>query len=165
MVAVTVAAQVVTRLAGARPRRSGQGGLLTELLRIVVPLVVATVVVMLLYRFVPARRLRSGDAVVGIVTGLLLLAISAASAFVYDKVAGLSVVYGSITALLVFLYSVYLYASALLFGGRSSPRRGRRRPTWVLRADQGPGSPCRPAASSSGRSRRPTDRPRRGDQP
>ena len=30
----------------------------------------------------------------------------------------LSVVYGSLTAAFVFLYSVYLYASALLFGGQ-----------------------------------------------
>jgi membrane protein len=138
MVAVTVAAQVVTRLAGGAAEAVGlEGGLLTELLRIAVPLVVATVVVMLLYRFVPARRLRFGDAVVGgIVTGLLLLAISAASAFVYDKVAGLSVVYGSITALLVFLYSVYLYASALLFGAELAA-------AWSAPPDTGPSEPIR----------------------
>src|SRR6185369_6829176 len=107
MVAVTVVAQVVTRLVGGAAEAVGlEGGLLPELLRLAIPLVIATIVVMLLYRFVPARRLRFGDAVAGgIVTGILLLAISAASAFVYDKVAGLSVVYGSITALLVFLYS------------------------------------------------------------
>ncbi len=138
MIAVTVAAQVVTRLVGGAAEAVGlEGGLLPELLRIAVPLVVATVVVMLLYRFVPARRLRFGDAVVGgIVTGLLLLAISAASAFVYDKVAGLSVVYGSITALLVFLYSVYLYASALLFGAELAA-------AWSAPPDTGPSEPLR----------------------
>jgi hypothetical protein len=47
---------------------------------------------------------------------VLLLAISAASAYVYDRVTELSVIYGSITVVLVFLYSVYLYASAVLFG-------------------------------------------------
>ena len=118
VIVLAILAQVVTRLVGGAAEAVGlEGGLLPEVLRIAVPLVVATVVVMLLYRFVPARRLGFGDAVVGgVVTGLLLLAISAASAFVYDKVAGLSVIYGSITAVLVFLYSVYLYASALLLG-------------------------------------------------
>jgi membrane protein len=138
MVAVTVVAQVVTRLVGGAAEAVGlEGGALSELARLAIPLVAATVVVMLLYRFVPARRLRFGDAVVGgLVTGLLLLAISAASAFVYDKVAGLSVVYGSITALLVFLYSVYLYASALLFGAELAA-------AWSAPVESGPSVPLR----------------------
>ena len=107
------------------------------MLRLAIPLLIATIVVMLLYRFVPARRLRFGDAVAGgIVTGILLLAISAASAFVYDQVAGLSVVYGSITALLVFLYSVYLYASALLFGAEVAA-------AWSAPPGTGPAAPIR----------------------
>ena len=118
MIAVAVVAQVVTRFVdGAATAIGFEGGLLAEFLAIGVPLLVTTIVVMLLYRFVPSRRLRFGDALAGgIVTGVLLLAISAASAFVYDRVAELSVIYGSITVVLVFLYSVYLYASALLFG-------------------------------------------------
>jgi membrane protein len=75
-------------------------------------------VAMLLYRFVPAGRLRRSDALAGAVTtSVLLLAISLASSRVYEGVTRLSVVYGSLTAVFVFLYSVYLYASALLFGG------------------------------------------------
>ncbi|MCZ7589800.1 MAG: YihY/virulence factor BrkB family protein [Gaiella sp.] len=138
MIALTVAAQVVLRLAGGAAEALGlEGGLVPELLRVAIPLVVATVVVMLLYRFVPARRLRFGDAVVGgVVTGLLLLAISAASAFVYNQVAELSVVYGSITAVLVFLYSVYLYASALLFGAELAA-------AWSAPPDAGPAVPIR----------------------
>jgi len=133
---LAILAQVVTRLVGGAAEAVGlEGGLLPEVLRIAVPLVVATVVVMLLYRFVPARRLGFGDAVVGgVVTGLLLLAISAASAFVYDKVAGLSVIYGSITAVLVFLYSVYLYASALLFGAELAA-------AWSAPPEEGPSEP------------------------
>jgi uncharacterized BrkB/YihY/UPF0761 family membrane protein len=74
---------------------------------------------MLLYRFVPGRRLRLLDALAGAVTtAILLLAISFASARIYEGVTRLSVVYGSLTAAFVFLYSVYLYASALLFGGQ-----------------------------------------------
>lgn len=138
MIAVTVAAQVVLRLVGGAAEAVGlEGGLLPEVLRVAIPLGVATVVVMLLYRFVPARRLRFGDAVVGgVVTGILLLAISAASAFVYNQVADLSVVYGSITAVLVFLYSVYLYASALLFGAELAA-------AWSAPPDDGPAVPIR----------------------
>jgi membrane protein len=116
--ALTVVAQVVTRFVGGFAEDVGlENGLFGEVMGIVLPLAVTTVVVMLLYRFVPARRLRFGDAVAGgIVTGILLLAISAASAFVLQNVSELSVIYGSITVVLVFLYSVYLYASALLLG-------------------------------------------------
>src|SRR6185503_10645797 len=75
------------------------------------------VVVLLLYRFVPARGLRFRDGLVGaIVTALLLRLISLASGWVYERTTRLSVVYGSLTAALVFLYSMYLYSSALLLG-------------------------------------------------
>jgi membrane protein len=74
-------------------------------------------VILLIYRFVPARGLRFRDGLAGaVVTALLLQAISVASALIYDKTTNLSVVYGSLTAALVFLYSIYLYASALLLG-------------------------------------------------
>jgi membrane protein len=76
------------------------------------------VVVLLLYRFVPARGLRIRDGVVGaIVTALLFQLISFASGWIYEGTIRLSVVYGSLTAALVFLYSMYLYSSALLLGG------------------------------------------------
>jgi membrane protein len=75
------------------------------------------VVVLLLYRFVPARGMRIRDGLVGaIVTALLLLLISLASGWIYERTTNLSVVYGSLTAALVFLYSTYLYSSALLVG-------------------------------------------------
>ena len=93
------------------------GGALELLARHGVPLLLSTVVVLLLYRFVPARRLSFGDALAApIVTAILLLAISLASSWLFGRAAKLSVVYGSLTAALVFLYSVYLYASALLVG-------------------------------------------------
>lgn len=81
------------------------------------PLLLSTLVVLLLYRFVPARRLRFGDALAGaLFTAFLLLAISLASGWIVERTSRLSVVYGSLTVALVFLYSVYLYASALLLG-------------------------------------------------
>ena len=136
--ALTVAAQVVTRFVGGFAEDVGlENGLFGELTGILLPLIVTTVVVMLLYRFVPARRLRFGDTVAGgIVTGILLLAISAASALVLQSVSDLSVIYGSITVVLVFLYSVYLYASALLLGAEvaaawSAPSEGPPEPIRV----------------------------------
>jgi membrane protein len=64
---------------------------------------------LLLYRFVPAAGLRRADALAGaIVTALLLLAISIAADAVYAKTAEWSVIYGSLTGLLIFLYTVYL---------------------------------------------------------
>ena len=52
----------------------------------------------------------------------------------YDQVAGLSVIYGSITAVLVFLSSVYLYASALLFGAELAA-------AWSAPPEEGPSEP------------------------
>jgi membrane protein len=78
---------------------------------------VSVVVVMLLYRFVPARGLRLRDGLVGaIVTAGLLVMIGLAAGLIYDRTTQLSVIYGSLTAGLVFLYSVYLYSCALLLG-------------------------------------------------
>ena len=94
-----------------RPRRAG--------LRTGSPLLVTTAIVLLLYRFVPGPPTPLGDALAGaIVTAFLLLAISLVSGMIFERVQSLSisVVYGSLTSALVFLYSVYLAASALLLG-------------------------------------------------
>jgi membrane protein len=80
-------------------------------------LALSVVIVLLLYRFVPARGLSIRDGLAGaIVTGLLLQLIALASAWTYERATRLSVVYGSLTAALVFLYSIYLYSAALLLG-------------------------------------------------
>jgi membrane protein len=74
-------------------------------------------VVLLVYHFVPARGIAFRDGLAGaVVTAVLLQAISLASALILDKTTSLSVVYGSLTSALVFLYSIYLYASSLLLG-------------------------------------------------
>jgi membrane protein len=92
------------------------------------------VVVLVLYRFVPARRLRVRDGVVGAaITAAASQLISFASGLIYEKTTKLSVIYGSLTAALVFLYSMYLYASALLIGaevaaGWSQPPSGPAEP-------------------------------------
>ena len=134
-VGVSIAAQLVTRFATAVSSLVGlDGGILDQVVRTGIPLAVSTVVVVLLYRFVPSRRLRFGDAVAGaLVTAVLLLAISAASAYIFEKTTRLSVIYGSITVAMVFLYSVYLYASALLLGAEVAA-------AWS-RPTAGPGDP------------------------
>ena len=125
LVLVTVGVTLLDRLAQHTLRRldaaTGVDGTLAT--GWVIPRALAVtatvVIIMLVYRFVPGRRLRFHDALAGAVTtSILLLAISFASSRLYDGVTRLSVVYGSLTAALVFLYSVYLYASALLFGGQ-----------------------------------------------
>jgi membrane protein len=94
----------------------GAGTLASALLRAAM-FVLSIVVVLLLYRFVPARGLRIRDGLAGaIVTAVLLQLISLASGWIYEKTTRLSVVYGSLTAALVFLYSTYLYCSVLLLG-------------------------------------------------
>jgi len=75
------------------------------------------VVVLLLYRFVPTRGLRIRDGLAGaILTGVAFVLISLASGWIYDRTTRLSIIYGSLTSALVFLYSIYLYASSLLLG-------------------------------------------------
>jgi uncharacterized BrkB/YihY/UPF0761 family membrane protein len=72
---------------------------------------------LLLYRFVPAAGLRLREALAGaVVTALILLALSLATDLVYAKTTDWNLIYGSLMILLVFLYSVYLYAGALLLG-------------------------------------------------
>ena len=117
-VLVALLVQVVTDAAERPLSALGlDSGPLQAVVRYGLLLLISTVVVLLLYRFVPARHLRLGDALAGaIFSALALLAISLASGWIYDRTTSLSVVYGSLTGILVFLYSVYLYASALLLG-------------------------------------------------
>ena len=71
----------------------------------------------LLYRLVPATGRRTLDALVGaIVAAILLLVSRSPPASCSRSRTDWSLIYGSLTSLLVFLYSVYLYAAVLLFG-------------------------------------------------
>jgi membrane protein len=112
-------AVVFSWLQGPLDRLGINDGLLEQGLRSGIPLLVTTAIVLLLYRFVPARHLKVGDALAGaIVTAVLLLLISLVSGIIVGRVQNLSisVIYSSLTSALVFLYSVYLAASALLLG-------------------------------------------------
>jgi membrane protein len=93
------------------------GGITDHMFRDGVPLILTACVVLIVYRFVPARRLTLRDALAGaIVTALLLFAISLASGYILNRTRSLGNIYGSLTLVLVFLYTMYLYASALLLG-------------------------------------------------
>ncbi|HST16437.1 MAG TPA: YihY/virulence factor BrkB family protein [Gaiellaceae bacterium] len=95
----------------------GSEGLLGSALLRTATVALSILVVLLLYRFVPARGLRVRDGLAGaILTAVLFESIALASGWIYGKTTALSVIYGSLTSALVFLYSVYLYASALLLG-------------------------------------------------
>jgi membrane protein len=92
-------------------------------------------VVLLLYRFVPARGIGFRHGLAGaFVTAILAQLITLASGYVYDKTTKLSVIYGTLTAALVFLYSVYLYSSALLFGAEVAE-------AWAQPPAEGPSEP------------------------
>ena len=114
----SVLGEVLQRLLDRLEARVGwDPGWIDEILQRGFPLAVSVVTVLVVYRFVPARRLRGRDALAGaLLTTLLFFAISLASGWVYEKTTRLSVIYGSLSTALVFLYSLYLYASSLLFG-------------------------------------------------
>jgi len=114
--ALVIVTAGMTALGELVQRAAGSSTLAGVLLRLGT-FVVSIGVILLIYRFVPARGLYFRDGLAGaIVTALLLQAISFASQLIYDKTTRLSVVYGSLTSALVFLYSIYLYACALLLG-------------------------------------------------
>jgi membrane protein len=132
---ITVLGNLVQRTSGMLGESIGVGaGTLAGGLVHTASFLLSIVVVLLLYRFVPSRGLRFRDGLVGaIVTALLLRLIALASGLIYERTTRLSIVYGSLTSALVFLYSMYLYASALLLGAEISA-------AWLRpeRADGGP---------------------------
>jgi Virulence factor BrkB len=130
--------------------------------------VLTVVVVMLLYRFVPARGLRFRAGLVGaVVTSVLIQLISFASGAIFDQATQLTVVYGSLTAALVVLYSIYLYSSALLLGadvrggvvapadrrGAAVPRSAEARRAGSVREAEAIGGLCWPASRPAAPSR------------
>jgi membrane protein len=140
-----------------------EGAIVEQAIGLGLPFLLWVATALVVYRFVPAAGLRVSDALAGaIVTALLLLGISLAGDVVDAKTADWSVIYGSLTSLLVFLYSVYLYASALLFGAAvaaewSRPHRRQHEPLRV-RARQGVRSLfVRRSSETSGRPEKPLD--------
>lgn len=88
-----------------------------QYLGVLVPLVLWVATSVLLYRFVPAAGIRLVDALAGALAAAVpLLAIMLASNLIFSRTTRWSFIYGSLTGIFVFLYSVYLYATVVLFG-------------------------------------------------
>jgi membrane protein len=119
LVLLSVAVGLVSQFARALVSQLGvDGSFATKAVSIGLVLLLWIATALLLYRFVPAAKLRFRDALAGaIVTAVLLLGISLAGSLLYAKTTQWSLIYGSLTSVLVFLYSVYLCANVLLFGG------------------------------------------------
>jgi len=118
LVLLSVGIGLVAQFAHALVSQLGVGGgVATKTLSVGLVLVLWMATALLLYRFVPAAHLRFSDALAGaVVTAVLLLGVSLASGLLYAKTTKWSLIYGSLTSVLVFLYSVYLCANVLLFG-------------------------------------------------
>jgi membrane protein len=130
-VGITLLGNLVQRTSGKLGELIGVGaGTLASGLVHAASFLLSIVVVLLLYRFVPPRSLRFRDGLVGaILTALLLRLISLASGWIYESTTRLSVVYGSLTSALVFLYSMYLYSSALLLSAEVAAAWSRPQPS------------------------------------
>jgi YihY family inner membrane protein len=162
-VGVGLVTQVVSSLVGEVAGAVGlQGTAIRTVIAKLLQLLLWTGTVLLVFRSVPAKRPGFADALAGaVVTALLLLVISLAAGFLYSHATKWSFIYGSLTSVFVFLYSVYLFASAVLFGAAiatewSLPHppdpesrliKARRR----IRARLHPRAQSRPDESRSGR--------------
>jgi membrane protein len=106
-----------------------QGDVAKAVVSKLLPLMLWTATLLLVYRVVPAKRPRFAGALAGaVVAALLLLAISLAAGFLYSHATKWSFIYGSLTSVFVFLYSVYLFASAMLFGAAFATEWSRPHP-------------------------------------
>ncbi len=106
-----------------------QGSVAKAVVSRLLALVLWTATLLLVYRVVPGKRPRFADALAGaVVASALLLAISLAAGFVYSHATKWSFIYGSLTSVFVFLYSVYLFASAMLFGAAFATEWSRPHP-------------------------------------
>lgn len=127
-----------------------QGNVPKAVLAKLLQLLLLTGTALLVYRAVPAKRPRLLDALAGaVLTAFLLEVLSLAAGLVYSSVIRWSFIYGSVTSVFVFLYSVYLFASVLLLGAafasewsrphqddaKSMPAKARRTIRGLLHRD------------------------------
>lgn len=87
------------------------------LLRDVIQLVAFWVMALLLYRFVPARKLRVRDALAGaILTALLTWSATKILTIVFGNFSRYNLIYGSLAGVMTFLFFVYVVSLILLLG-------------------------------------------------
>jgi membrane protein len=95
------------------------------------------VTALLLYRFVPARRIRPRDALAGaIVTALTIWGATKILALIFSDFSRYNLIYGSLAGVMTFLFFVYVVALLLLFGAEFAY-------AWSLPPDDEPGPPLR----------------------
>lgn len=88
-----------------------------SLLRDAIQLVAIAVTVLLLYRFVPARRLRRRGALAGaILTAVGIWGTTRVLEVIFRDFSNYSVIYGSLAGVMTFLFFVYVIAWILLLG-------------------------------------------------
>lgn len=106
--------RLADRLAGSVGIEASFGG---WLLQDGIQLALIAVMTLLLYRFVPARRLRARGALAGaIVTALGTWAAVQILAVVFADFSRYNLIYGSLAGVMTFLFFVYVVAMILLFG-------------------------------------------------
>ena len=128
-------------LSGLVDRLSERVGVDTDpagwLLRDGVQIAIIGVTALLLYRFVPARRIRPSDALAGaIVTALSIWGSTKILALIFGDFSGYNLIYGSLAGVMTFLFFVYIVALLLLFGAEFAY-------AWSLPPDDVPGPPLR----------------------
>lgn len=125
LVALSSLATLVRRWLQPVLERIGLDAVLGSSITPIITGIAAVGVTLVLYRFVPARTVPFRDALAGAAaTGLMTAGIAVASSYVFDAVLEMSSIFGSITTVFVFLYSVYLHACALLLGAEIARVRG-----------------------------------------
>jgi membrane protein len=129
-VGVGLVTQLVNSLVGELAGTVGlQGNVARAVVSKVLPVLLWTATLLLVYRIVPAKGLPFRSALAGaLLTALLLLVISLAAGYIYSHATRWSFIYGSLTSVFVFLYSVYLFASAVLFGAAFAAEWSKPRP-------------------------------------
>jgi membrane protein len=112
-VGLTVAVRVVGDAAGSVPG----GSWVRFVLAVLVPFVTSTAVVLFLYRVVPAASVRLADALPGAVsTSVVFVLLENLFALYVQHFTNYNAVYGSLGAIIAFMFFVYLCSLAFLLG-------------------------------------------------
>jgi len=117
--------------------RIGLGGEVSFLLQDGVQMILVALLTLGLYRFVPARKLRTRGAVAGaILTSVLTWGATKALAILFADFSRYNLIYGSLAGVMTFLFYVYVVALILLLGAEFAQ-------AW----SQGPGPPGPPLSA------------------
>jgi membrane protein len=114
--------------------RLGVDAYVTFLVRDGLQLALVTILALGLYRFVPARKLRTRGAVAGaVLTSVLTWGATKLLALLFADISRYNLIYGSLAGVMTFLFYVYVVALILLLGAEFAH-------AW----SQGPGPPAPP---------------------